>query len=538
MNAKMGGVPYKSKGCNTCRRRKVRCDETKPECMRCVKNGHECLGYERRRVFIQGASKTSHTLAHRPRDPPAEQSSSSETSSSSSPEADSDIPWFDVNPETRIQFVANFVDCFEPSAVIRDGKYRTFTHLQDTFPGFVGSSPVLDKAATALSAAFLAKTKQNNDLLTYSTRLYGQILQTVHSRIRSGRKCGQDLLFATVIFQIYELVNCSPLGFRAWLAHVQGSNAILAQYNSPSPLSVTEHLFRRQLKFVTVCDAVGMRKSAYNYSQFWQNPPPENPWREPVDIILDSIMECSSLMEQVDSLIQSGDPSVRREYEKGEQLLGSCLSFKDQLDIDFRGMQKVLGIPWSFPQQEPFWSELDHTIPQDIFPDAIDYPSLTCSESHLLWWTTFILLYPLIDELLIFLGRPRSNVQFTLWDVPPSYDPAASTTTLVNDLPEDVLAVAEHYANLICRSAKFLVQPQAKGMGAQILLAPFSQATQFYHSRGATDKHRWCQTVFMCLPKLGFGIAPFLKDMIWPKYEVATAKKAQSSSPESAESSS
>lgn len=173
--------------------------------MRCVKNGHECLGYERHRVFIQGASKTSHTLARRPRDPPAEQSSNSEISSSSSPEPDSNISRFDVNPETRIQFVANFVDCFEPSAVIRDGKYHTFTHLQDTFPGFVGSSPVLDKAVTALSAAFLAKTKQNNDLLTYSTRLYGQILQTVHSRIHSGRKCGQDLLFATVIFQIYEV---------------------------------------------------------------------------------------------------------------------------------------------------------------------------------------------------------------------------------------------------------------------------------------------------------------------------------------------
>lgn len=41
------------------------------------------------------------------------------------------------------------------------------------------------------------------------------------------------------------------------------------------------------------------------------------------------------------------------------------------------------------PHQEPFWSELDGSIPQDIFPDAIDYPSLTYSESHLLWWTTF-----------------------------------------------------------------------------------------------------------------------------------------------------
>lgn len=70
-----------------------------------------------------------------------------------------------------------------------------------------------------------------------------------------------------------------------------------------------------------MCDAVGTRKSAYAYSQFWQNPPPENPWREPVDIILDYIIECSTLMEHVDSLIQSGDPSVQDDNQKGEQLL-------------------------------------------------------------------------------------------------------------------------------------------------------------------------------------------------------------------------
>ncbi|OKP12929.1 hypothetical protein PENSUB_1372 [Penicillium subrubescens] len=244
-------------------------------------------------------------------------------------------------------------------------------------------------------------------------------------------------------------------------------------------------------------------------------------------------MECSTLVELVDSLIQSGDPSVRGDYQKGEQLLSSCLSLKDRLDLGFREMQTRLGVLWSFPQQKPFWSELDDSIPRDLLMDAIDYPFLTCSESHLLWWTTFILLYPLIDDLLIFLGRSRNNLSFTLWDIPPSHNEPCSCATLADELPEDLLAVAEHYANLICRSVKFLVQPQAKGMGAQILLAPFSQATQFYHSRGSTEKHQWCQAAFMCLPKLGIGIAAFLKCMVWPKYEAATSKTVQASSSES-----
>ncbi|KAH6961972.1 hypothetical protein BKA56DRAFT_598155 [Ilyonectria sp. MPI-CAGE-AT-0026] len=47
----MVGVPGRSKGCNTCRKRRVKCDETKPTCLRCTKGGFECLGYERARLW-------------------------------------------------------------------------------------------------------------------------------------------------------------------------------------------------------------------------------------------------------------------------------------------------------------------------------------------------------------------------------------------------------------------------------------------------------------------------------------------------------
>jgi hypothetical protein len=49
------------------------------------------------------------------------------------------------------------------------------------------------------------------------------------------------------------LINSSPLGFKAWIAHVQGSNAILAQYDGNGSPSVFEYIYFRQLKFTTVC---------------------------------------------------------------------------------------------------------------------------------------------------------------------------------------------------------------------------------------------------------------------------------------------
>lgn len=56
------------------------------------------------------------------------------------------------------------------------------------------------------------------------------------------------------------------------------------------------------------------------------------------------------------------------------------------------------------------------------------------------------------------------------------------------ELTDNLLSKAEHY-EIIFRSAKFIMRPETKAIGAQVLLAPFSQATQFYHSQAATEKH-------------------------------------------------
>lgn len=50
-------------GCDTCKRRKLKCDEGKPKCERCVKAGIECLGYGAPKV------KTRQTMKPSPRSP-------------------------------------------------------------------------------------------------------------------------------------------------------------------------------------------------------------------------------------------------------------------------------------------------------------------------------------------------------------------------------------------------------------------------------------------------------------------------------------
>ena len=46
---KVRSAPKVHTGCGTCRRRKVKCDERKPQCRRCTKYGVECEGYRNKR---------------------------------------------------------------------------------------------------------------------------------------------------------------------------------------------------------------------------------------------------------------------------------------------------------------------------------------------------------------------------------------------------------------------------------------------------------------------------------------------------------
>ncbi|KAJ5489412.1 hypothetical protein N7539_004302 [Penicillium diatomitis] len=57
---RMVGVGGHSKGCKTCRRRRVKCDETKPTCTRCQKAGYKCDGYVQFAEFIDVTAQVSH----------------------------------------------------------------------------------------------------------------------------------------------------------------------------------------------------------------------------------------------------------------------------------------------------------------------------------------------------------------------------------------------------------------------------------------------------------------------------------------------
>lgn len=179
----------------------MQCDEARPECVRCVKNGHICTGYERQRVFIHKSASTvkdSQKVIQRPKEKEIAQRSAG-TLVAINPVQQ--VPRFNARPEVRSQLLASFINSFLPPAQF----LKTNKILYETLPDLVGGSPLLDKTVISLSSAFVAKNNCDDRLLQYSTKLYGQAMELLHGKIMKGKGLGKDLLYTTIIFQVYEV---------------------------------------------------------------------------------------------------------------------------------------------------------------------------------------------------------------------------------------------------------------------------------------------------------------------------------------------
>ena len=74
-------MPYPSSGCQTCRKRRIKCDETRPTCGQCIKSARECTGFKDEPGDLPWRSENvfASGMARRPRARAARQSPLSNT---------------------------------------------------------------------------------------------------------------------------------------------------------------------------------------------------------------------------------------------------------------------------------------------------------------------------------------------------------------------------------------------------------------------------------------------------------------------------
>lgn len=211
----MVGVAGRSKGCNTCRKRRVKCgssinyksrlpnsnqltppDETKPVCLRCTKAGFECAGYERPRIWHHTSTAPFPTPEALEKQPlvtcckPAGDRVSS--------------------PPPELSLVA-FQGDFCISFMFANFIWRSYgtLWLNQAAEGKLGKL-ALD-ATKALSQANFGSTNHKTDIELKGSMQYGQCLKTLATELGKGMalvKGGNQLLVPILILMMHAVSSC------------------------------------------------------------------------------------------------------------------------------------------------------------------------------------------------------------------------------------------------------------------------------------------------------------------------------------------
>ncbi|KAM0354851.1 hypothetical protein ACHAPU_000679 [Fusarium lateritium] len=304
----MVGVPGRSKGCITCRKRKKGCDKQIPSCGQCLALGITCGGYGREQIWLnsEGPKQTVY----------------SRSSKSTSPEDESSTR---TSPNVRLH-----------DSLARTARAQKFTGLfwSDYLSGGNGFSrkasgttgsqwmrlyetlsdkePALQYVAMALSTATLGANSNDIQLKCKSQQAYGLALQKMIISLASESRNEDGTLAAIQLMRIYEQLfgtdstgeqaNASISQIKGFVKHVDGETAFIL---SRGPTDDWSSMGRQLLADgrLTLINAYTSRrkKSPFSKAQ-WKR---SQLWRSvsgsPLNKLIDILVEVPGLLEDLDT---------------------------------------------------------------------------------------------------------------------------------------------------------------------------------------------------------------------------------------------
>ncbi|RSM04923.1 hypothetical protein CDV31_009803 [Fusarium ambrosium] len=194
-----------SRGCETCKKRRKKCDETRPACKRCLKSRRVCPGYKDDGMLV--------FRHYQPLDYP------------------NTLQLDKWSPTTDILLEEVALDIFLDSVVVQShdrGQSRGFLDGMHSLLANAAPTCTLISAARVIVLASIANRTRRHSLLATAQRRYGQLLvdfTTSLSRANSHISSGHFL--TAVLLGLYEIITSNHASPAKFLVHIQGIHSIL-----------------------------------------------------------------------------------------------------------------------------------------------------------------------------------------------------------------------------------------------------------------------------------------------------------------------
>ncbi|KAF2753608.1 hypothetical protein EJ05DRAFT_504704 [Pseudovirgaria hyperparasitica] len=487
----MVGVPGRSKGCNTCRKRKKGCDLRRPACGQCLASGRVCEGYERPLSFVpyrdgnRGVLPDTGGLGQRStrnqlKDPLLLVHNGLDRAS-----------WENL-------VLGRFWEIHLPGKELIMSPFAelsTSIGWYDLASCLAFGDSVLRLSLLALSFARLhLLDPDNNDTLHHSIKLYGDALKELNVALRyRNRRLSDDVLYACAVLALYEVFQgaaaatgreqIQSLGY-SWMSHTKGV-CILLQVRGPERHSDgLAHRQFRSMRLNGLISAIQARKKSFFNTEEWLSKPWSKNPKNLRDEVIDILAVVPDMLENVDAtraMLYTGEDSDLV-FDELQCIVGRCC----HIDIALQDWMDKLQ---AFCRKSNF----SHAWPEALIDSPNDVPAGVYSLAHItiLYWAICIVVYTNLRQVIADLGALR-----------PSYAPM---TLSPHTEPSQ-------YATMIRKAAPYFFHPALGGIGPTNASFPMGIAMLYF---GASENEEELQAILAYFSQLRMGgtIKRFLNSM-------------------------
>ncbi|KAI1756225.1 hypothetical protein F4782DRAFT_537988 [Xylaria castorea] len=333
----MVGIP-RSKGCKTCRRKKIKCDEQRPSCGQCRKGVRECEGYDQPTIFrhstsgdfvkapdshcqevIQFKSQSvgnvtwvdDHEVRNGKQMVPQQKRPKKRAH-----------PYVTARPK-RVQaqlagttplprtpnplilvvqsITGQFLELCHPLSETQEAPLAWLGEIQEMGQDI----DALPLAMSALALGWAGHVKDQPRLADTGLQLYNAAIRQLRDDMSTYSL--EQSLIVTTIFVAFELCQFGSKGNPGWLTHMKGIAAFL-QALGPEKVSIDPYLkIFSFCRVVFIMQGLNRRRSVCAGSHMWMHGPFRNRKKNAYHQFYDLSAEACELLWYADNLAQPGN---------------------------------------------------------------------------------------------------------------------------------------------------------------------------------------------------------------------------------------
>ncbi|KAJ5088663.1 hypothetical protein N7456_012279 [Penicillium angulare] len=492
----MGGMPWTSRGCKECKRRKVKCDERFPECMRCVNRGFKCPGPRKKNevIYVSHGDETNEKFQPHPLAKPWKylgfEKQDEKTASQDLIPVAPPVQTVHMGPMINVQLFSTYFGTYFP-----DPEPTSSTHMWPSIISRIMSQPqksaMLQHTCASLSRVYLGKVKQDKALFYDGLRLFNHAIRLFSKHLNQNSHA-EEFVHAAVIFQEIQTYFC-PESIIELFAHIEGLNAILKHqapkaFNNGAITSTYLHHAKQRTTWLSIFQLFWLfQQLTEDEIKFIQEPYDGTP----VSGVLWGFSETARLVHVLDKI----DKSNR---ETCQSLFNDCQALQEFFAQLYPKIETTNG---NIPKYAP--GELKSELPptDDIFGPPYRFCSLDEARLHTWLWGSMSLLYPIYSRCIQILKSYHPGV------LPASINPAEWTIYGHQ--------MTEFYAYESARAMPYCAR---QGMGTEGLY--YAPHGLFIISRLCSDARNregfvWCDESLRVIDRSGNDAAGRLREYLW-----------------------